>query len=230
VSEPVDPKANDLLAVIGENSWPHWRRVLEVVELQAEQTLAEPGGPFRHLYFPVGCTVSSQVVLGDGASIQTCLIGQEGVVGLELLFGVPVKLRHVVLSSGTALRALAAAVVPMAQRDGAFMSRAGRYGLDLMAQAAQAAACGRHHTPEQHLCSLLLALMDHLQTVNLVLTHDLLSRLMGVRRETITQAAQKLQARGLVRYRRGHMHVLDRSGIEHVACECYGSMKALWRR
>jgi CRP-like cAMP-binding protein len=105
-----------------------------------------------------------------------------------------------------------------------------RYIQALMTQISQTAACNRHHTVEQQLCRWLLLAVDRVPSRELVMTQELVASMLGVRREGITEAAGKLQADGLIRYRRGHISVFDRTGLEERACECYGVVKKEWER
>jgi CRP-like cAMP-binding protein len=100
-----------------------------------------------------------------------------------------------------------------------------RYTQALMTQMAQTAACNRHHSVEQQLCRWLLLTQDRMSSPELVITQELIAGMLGVRREGITEAAGNLQRAGYISYRRGHIAVLDRSGLETSACECYGVVK-----
>lgn len=100
-----------------------------------------------------------------------------------------------------------------------------RYTQALMTQMSQTAVCNRHHSVEQQLCRWLLLTLDRLPSNELIMTHELVASMLGVRREGITETAGKLQKAGLIRYRRGHITVLDRIGLEAKACECYGVVK-----
>jgi CRP-like cAMP-binding protein len=99
-----------------------------------------------------------------------------------------------------------------------------------MTQMAQTAACNRHHSVEQQLCRWLLLTLDRLPDRELVMTQELVASMLGVRRESVTDAAGHLQALGYIRYRRGHIGVLDRAGLESKACECYGVVKKELKR
>jgi CRP-like cAMP-binding protein len=110
-------------------------------------------------------------------------------------------------------------------RAGAMQSLLLRYTQALITQMFQTAACNRHHSVEQQLCRWLLLTLDRLPSRDLVMTQELVASMLGVRREGITEAAGKLQLAGIVRYRRGHLSVLERSGLESRACECYAVVK-----
>jgi CRP-like cAMP-binding protein len=101
-----------------------------------------------------------------------------------------------------------------------------RYTQALITQMAQTAVCNRHHSIEQQLCRWLLTTLDRVPSGQLVMTQELVASMLGVRREGITEAAGRLQQAGVIRYRRGHIAVLDRTGLEGRSCECYGVVKA----
>jgi CRP-like cAMP-binding protein len=100
-----------------------------------------------------------------------------------------------------------------------------RYTQALITQMSQTAACNRHHSVEQQLCRWLLQTLDRMPTSELTMTQELVASMLGVRREGITEAAGKLQQAGFIRYRRGHISVLERAGLETHACECYAVVK-----
>ncbi|MBK6596343.1 MAG: Crp/Fnr family transcriptional regulator [Burkholderiales bacterium] len=110
-------------------------------------------------------------------------------------------------------------------RAGSFQRLLLRYTQALMTQMAQSAVCNRHHSVEQQLCRWLLLTMDRVPLRELVMTQELVASMLGVRRESVTEAAGNLQNRGYIRYRRGHIAVLDRAGLETRVCECYGVVK-----
>jgi CRP-like cAMP-binding protein len=100
-----------------------------------------------------------------------------------------------------------------------------RYTQALMTQMAQSSVCYRHHSLEQRLCRWLLLTLDRCESSELVITHELVASILGVRREGITEAAGNLQRAGLISSRRGHISVLKREGLEESACECYAVVK-----
>ena len=105
-----------------------------------------------------------------------------------------------------------------------------RYTQALITQMAQTAVCNRHHSLDQQLCRWLLLSLDRLSSNRLAMTQELIANMLGVRREGVTEAAGHLQKAGLIRYRRGHITVLDRPGLEQRSCECYGVVKKEYDR
>ena len=136
----------------------------------------------------------------------------------------------VVHTSGHGFRLPRAVLVEQFEQAGALQQTLLRYTQTLITQISQTAACYRHHNVEQQLSGWLMAAQDRLPTGELVMTQELLASLLGVRRESITQAAGRLQELGHIRYRRGHITVLDAAGLRATACECYGVVKAEMRR
>src|SRR6185437_4638295 len=105
-----------------------------------------------------------------------------------------------------------------------------RYTQALITQMTQTAVCNRHHSVDQQLCRWLLLSLDRLPSDELVMTQELIANMLGVRREGVTEAAGKLQAEGLIAYRRGRINVLDRAGLEARVCECYAVVKKEYAR
>jgi CRP-like cAMP-binding protein len=170
-------------------------------------------------------------VTRDGACVQTASIGHEGMVGLALfLGGGSITGGAVVHTGGHGWRIAAHALVVVCAASAALRLALLQQARAQMAQMTQTAACYRHHSIEQQLAGWLLETAERLPDAELVMTQDLLSSLLGVRRESITQAAGRLQALQLIRYRRGHIAVLHAPGLRDLACECHGVVRAEMRR
>jgi CRP-like cAMP-binding protein len=153
-------------------------------------------------------------------------VGNEGVVGISLFMGGgSTPSSAVVQTAGHAYRLESRLLKQEFNRGGLMQKLLLRYTQALITQMAQTAACNRHHSVEQQLCRWLLLTLDRVSTRELVMTQELVARMLGVRREGITEAAGKLQHNGFIRYRRGHIAVLDRAGLETRACECYAMVR-----
>jgi CRP-like cAMP-binding protein len=190
------------------------------------QMLYEPGEQLRHAYFPTTCIVSLHYVTETGASAETAGVGNEGVVGISLFMGGDTTSSSaVVQTAGHAYRLERRLLKQEFDRAGLLQRLLLRYTQALMTQMSQTAACNRHHTVEQQLCRWLLLTLDRVSTRELVMTQELVASMLGVRREGVTEAAGKLQRAGFISYRRGHIAVLDRNGLQTRACECYGVVK-----
>ncbi len=199
---------------------------LELVQMPLGQMLYEPGEQLRHAYFPTTCIVSLHYVTDTGASAETAGVGNEGVVGISLFMGGDTTSSSaVVQTAGHAYRLERRLLKQEFDRAGLLQRLLLRYTQALMTQMSQTAACNRHHTVEQQLCRWLLLTLDRVSTRELVMTQELVASMLGVRREGVTEAAGKLQRAGFISYRRGHIAVLDRTGLQTKACECYGVVK-----
>lgn len=216
---------NRLLASLPALDRARVTKACDTVALVAGQVLGEPRGRMTHAYFPMGAVISLSVgSAGHGDNLEVALIGREGMVGLPLLLdGTVSEVLATVTNPGNAMRIGAAALraamadsVPLAQR-------LRRYLLVALAQMAQSAVCTRHHRLDQRLARWLLMANDRVQPGHLRATHESLATRLGVRRAGITRAATALQQGNLIAYRRGMMTLLDRKGLEAVACACYAA-------
>jgi CRP-like cAMP-binding protein len=199
--------------------------------LKLGDVLYESGVRLRYVYFPITCIVSLLYVMEDGASAEIAIVGNEGMLGISLFMGGDsTPSRAVVQSAGHAYRLRANLLKDEFARFGPTMHLLLRYTQALITQMAQTAVCNRHHTVDQQLCRWLLLSLDRLASNELAMTQELISNMLGVRREGVTEAAGKLQGAGLIRYRRGVITVLDRPGLEARVCECYQVVKAEFDR
>jgi CRP-like cAMP-binding protein len=159
------------------------------------------------------------------------VVGNEGIVGISLFMGgESTPSRAVVQSAGRGFRLRAQTIKDEFERAGPVMHLLLRYTQALITQMAQTAVCNRHHTLDQQLCRWLLLSLDRLQGSELVMTQELIANMLGVRREGVTEGALRLQKAGLIRYSRGHITIIDRSGLEKRTCECYAVVKKEYDR
>ncbi len=221
-----DASPNHLLAALPADVYARLLPALERVPLRLGDALCESGQPAYHAYFPIDAIVSLLYVTVDGASAEIAVVGNEGVVGFALFMGGETTTsRAVVQSAGHAYRVEANLLKAEFYRAGPMQRLLLRYTQALLTQMAQTAVCNRHHTVDQQLCRWLLLSLDRLPSNELVMTQDLIANMLGVRREGVTEAAGKLQQAGLINYRRGHITVVDRAGLEARVCECYAVVK-----
>jgi len=217
---------NQLLAALPAAAFDTLSKDLELVPMLLGDMLYDAGEPLQHAWFPTTSVVSLHYVTESGASAETSAVGHEGMVGIPLFMGGGATPGSAVITSGGhGLRLERRALMREFDRGGALRSALLRYTQALMTQLAQAAACYRHHSVEQQLSRWLLTAADRVPSGELVMTQELLAGLLGVRRESITQAAGRLQELGYIRYRRGHISVLDHGGLQTCACECYAVVK-----
>ena len=220
------PHQNHLLAALPTAVFAPFAAQLELVPMLLGEILYEPGQQLQHAYFPTTAIVSLHYVTQSGASCETSGVGNEGVVGISLFMGGgTTPSSAVVQTAGHAYRLQRRVVKEQFDRVENVRELLLRYTQALIVQVAQTAACNRHHSIDQQLCRLLLLTIDRVPADELRMTQELIASLLGVRREGISDAAAKLQGAGLIRYRRGHISVLDRTGLEARSCECYGVVK-----
>jgi CRP-like cAMP-binding protein len=226
MSSPHNPSQNHILAALPTAEFEPLAAHLELVPLALGEILYEPGGQLQHAYFPTTAIVSLHYVTESGASAETAGVGNEGLVGISLFMGGDTTPSSaVVQTSGHAYRLERRLLKQEFNRGGLLHRVLLRYTQALITQMNQTAACNRHHSVEQQLCRWLLLTLDRLPSNELVMTQDLVASMLGVRREGITEAAGNLQRAGLIRYRRGHISVLERPGLEAAVCECYAVVK-----
>jgi CRP-like cAMP-binding protein len=226
MSSTHNPSQNHLLAALPTAEFEALAGHLEWVPLRLGEILYEPGEKLQHAYFPTTAIVSLHYVTESGASAETAGVGNEGVVGVSLFMGgESTPSSAVVQTAGGAYRLEGQRLKNEFNRAGAMQRLLLRYTQALLTQMAQTAVCNRHHSLEQQLCRWLLLTLDRLPSNELVMTQELVANMLGVRREGVTEAAGKLQRAGLISYRRGHIAVLDRRGLETHACECYAVVK-----
>ena len=198
------------------------REQLQLLQSPQGSVLFEAGERPRHVYFPMGCIVSLLHAMEDGSAAEVAVIGHEGMVGTDLFLGDGHASSRAVVHSGGPLYQLRADLFRIElERNPRFAVALLRNVHALMGQMAQIAACNRHHTVIQQLCRWLLASLDRSTGNQIFVTQEMISNMLGVRREGVTEAACKLQKAGVISYSRGRITVLDRTRLQGLACECY---------
>ena len=193
--------------------------------------LYESGGKLQHVYFPTTAIVSLHYLLEDGGSSEIAGVGNEGVLGISLFMGGDsTSSRAIVQTGGHAYRIKSALFLEEFHRGGLVLRLLLRYTQALITQMSQTSVCNRHHSVEQQLCRWLLLTLDRVPSNELTITQELIANTLGVRREGITEAAGKLQKSEFISYRRGHITVINRSGLEQKVCECYSVVKKEFAR
>jgi len=204
---------------------------MELVPMKLGDMLYESGEVQNHVYFPIDSIFSVMSVTESGASAEIAMIGKEGMVGLPLISDSrTAPNRAVVQSAGFACRLKGAVLKAEFSRAGALQHLLLRYTQTLLTQMSQTAVCYRHHSVSQQLCRLVLMSLDRLPSSQLKMTQELISSMLGVRRETVTAAALKLQTSRAIEYSRGIIEVLDRPKLEKASCECYAVVTAEFER
>jgi CRP-like cAMP-binding protein len=225
------PDQNHLLAALPAEVFARISPHLELIAMPLGEVLCESGGQLHHVYFPTTAIVSLHYIMENGASAEMAGVGNEGVLGISLFMGGnTTPSRATVQTAGYGYRLQGHLLMEEFNRAGPMMRLMLRYTQALITQMSQTAVCNRHHSMEQQLCRWLLLTLDRLPAQELIMTQELIAGMLGVRREGITETAGDLQRAGLISYRRGHITVLDRSGLESRACECYNVVKKEFRR
>ena len=223
---------NRLLRALSANDYaellPHLRRVT----LSAGATLSEPREPPPHVYFPETTVLSLIVVMHDGSAVEAATVGNEGVAGLSAFLGAgAMSTRCLAQIAGDAQKITTAALLRVVVTNPGVGAALRRYTQAFINQLAQSVACNRLHTIDQRCARWLLMTHDRVGGGDSFdLTQQFLSYMLGVRREGVSVASHELQQRGIIRYRRGHLSVLDRPKLERAACECYAATRADYER
>ena len=226
VYDAPSPLENHLLGALPLDVQDRLFPRLEPISLALGKVLHESGDTLRHVYFPTDSIVSLLYVMENGASAEISVVGNDGLVGIALFMGgESTPSRAIVQSAGSAYRLVAQRLKDEFERNGELLHLLLRYTQSLITQMSQTAVCNRHHSVDQQLCRWLLLSLDRLPSNRLTMTQELISNMLGVRREGVTEAAGKLQKLGVIEYSRGRITVLDRPKLEKLTCECYAVVK-----
>ena len=221
-----DPLQNRLLAALPEADYERLAVHFELAAMPLGDVLYEPGGQLQHAYFPTSAIISLQYVCENGSSSEIAGVGNEGMLGIWLFMGGnTTSSSAVVQTAGHGYRMPTRQLLEEFNRGGPLLRLLLRYSQALITQMTQTGVCNRHHSVAQQLCRWLLLTLDRLPSNDLVMTQELIASMLGVRRESVTEAAGQLRERGVIGYRRGHISVLDRLGLEAHVCECYAAVK-----
>jgi CRP-like cAMP-binding protein len=225
-SRPLRPADNQLLAALPAADLQRWAQHLEQVDLSLGQVISEPGSELGFAYFPIDAIVSLLYVMDNGESAEIALVGKDGMLGVTLFMGGnSTTIRAVVQSAGKAYRLPAKELLAAVARDGATLRVLLLYTQTLLTQMTQTAACNRHHTLEQQFSRWLLLSFDRLCGDEMVMTQKLIAKMLGVKSEMVTDAANSLGATGAIGYQDGRISLLDRELLEKSSCECYQVVK-----
>ena len=226
-----DARCNYLLAALTDDDLKRIIPKLDLVSFKLGEVLYESGERLAHVYFPTTVIFSLLYIMENGATAEIGLVGNDGILGVSLfLGGETTSSRAIAQSAGSALRMKEKDLVNEFRKGERFQELLLRYTQALLTQISQTAVCNRLHSIDEQLCRWLLLSHDRLHSDHLVMTHDLISNMLGVRREGITLAAQKLAKRKLISNTRGTITVVDRQGLEAAACECYAIVNAEYNR
>lgn len=217
---------NRILAALPADACERIQPHLKTVPLALGEVIYEAHGTLSHVYFPTTAIVSLLYTMENGTSAEMGVVGCDGVVGIAVFMGGDTTPnRAVVQNAGDAFQLELRYFREEFRRVGELHRLLLLYTQALLTQMSQTAVCNRLHSVEQQLCRCLLLSHDRLESDELVMTQELIASMLGVRREGVSVAANRLQRAGLIRYKRGHITILDRPGLEAKVCECYQVVK-----
>jgi len=216
-------KSNRLLGALPVEEFEHLRPHLETITLEVKDFLYERDVPIEHVYFPIDCVTSVMAQMKDGRMVEVGTIGKEGMDGLPVFLGAQTApLTSFCQVPGDAARMAADALRSEVGPGDRLHELLRRFTEATLVFAAQSSACNRLHSVEQRCSRWILHTHDRVGKDEFHLTQEFLSQMLGVRRASVSEVASALQGEGLISYWRGNLRILDRSGLEAVACECHG--------
>ena len=222
---------NRLLAALPVAEYERLLPHLEPCVLARGDVLHDHERPIEEVYFPTGALISLVSVMADGSAVEAATVGREGMAGMAAFHGVGVAAEQAFAQvPGEALRLRAADLARVAEPGSALAALLSRYTVALFTMAAQGSGCNRVHAMDERCARWLLMVEDGVGRAEFELTQHFLAQMLGVRRATVTVAAGALQRAGLIRYTRGRITIVDRPGLERVACECYGVIRSTFAR
>jgi CRP-like cAMP-binding protein len=226
------PGRNRLLSALSPDLQHKLASGMEKVLVAPEQVLFEADTPITHVWFPLSGVISLAVTMKNDAMIEVATIGNEGFVGLPAAFGADRGLTKALGQvPGEAMKMRLEAFLRALQEHAEVRDLVQRYTVAMMNQITQSTACNQVHSVRERMCRWLLMTHDRVGGGDgFDLTQEFLSYMLGVRREGVSGASHELQALGIIRYRRGHVSVLDRPRLERAACECYRATRADYAR
>lgn len=222
---------NQLFHSIPQLEWENLLPYIELIKLPLGKIISEPDTKNTYVYFPVTAIVSILHELENGTSAEVAVVGNEGLVGISIFMGGgSTSSTAVVTSPGVGYRISSAILLNAFNQCVPIMHLFLRFTQALITQMTQVAVCNRHHRLEQQLCRFLLENFDRIVTNELNMTQELIAKMLGVRREGVTESALRIQKAGLIKYARGHITMVDRKGLESSCCECYKVVKSEYAR
>lgn len=217
---------NKLLAALSESEYQRLAPNLKEISLLSGQILYEAEEPIEYVYFPVSAMISNVYIMESGLTTEIALVGNEGMVGLPVLWGgnsTPSSVQTQV--AGTAIALDAGVFKSECSKHGELTKLLLLYTQAMFTQISINVACNSHHTIEQRLARWLLCVGDCVQQEDIPLTQEFIAYMLGVRRAGVSVAAGILQERGIISYVRGHITIRDRHALETTACDCYNKIK-----
>ena len=223
---------NRLLAVLSAETRGRLLRGGKSEPFQAYEVLYTAGRQITHVYFPLSGVISLVIKMTDAGEVEVATVGNEGLVGVSVILGVAsTPMQALGQIPGRVLKIPAQVILDEMQNARSSLSHLLRsYTEAMIVQFAQHAACNKTHSNEQRCARWLLATHDRVERDEFMLTHEFLAEMLGVRRATITTIAGRLHKAGVIQYRRGRIRIVDRHGLEGMACECYDVVRRVMNR
>ncbi len=222
---------NQILASLSEETYARLKPHLRLENMRLQKSLYRASEPITKAYFPVSALLSLISLLEDGTLTEIALVGNEGMMGLPIIWGGGCTPNHAIVQFPGDVWVLDAEVLTEEfNRHGELSRVLFLYMQAVFTQVAQNAMCNRQHTTEERLARWLLSVQDSVQKDELTLTHDFMAKMLGIRRSGITVSAGILQQAGMIRYTRGRLAILDRPRLEETACECYSLVQSEYHR
>ncbi len=228
---PTRASSSRFLAALPPLSRARLEAELEPVDLHSKTVIWEPGVPIRSIYFPHNCAMSIIVPLKGHVAVEAGTVGREGFLGVPVLLGSDsTTTQAIVQISGKASRLPVAVFRGLVAEDDGLRSLCLRYTQALLEQTSQSVACNGRHDLSERCARWMLMTHDRLDGDEFHLTHEFLATMLGVRRATVTVAAAILQRAGFIKYSRGRVKILDRTGLENASCECYAVVRDMYAK
>lgn len=217
---------NQLLNALLKTDYEHLAPQLKQVTLALGEIIYEAEEPIEYVYFPETAVISMLSTMEDGSTVEVGLVGSEGMLGVRVMLGARQTPHSATVQvAGTAMRMSADQLDKELHLGSPLQFMLLRYTQTLLNQIRQSSACNIHHSINQRLARWLLTMQDYAKSDELHLTHEIIGMMMGSRRASVTEAAGKLQDKGLISYARGYIKIVDRAGLEAQTCECYQVVK-----
>ncbi|ADW68195.1 transcriptional regulator, Crp/Fnr family [Granulicella tundricola MP5ACTX9] len=230
MNNPGRPR-NLILARMPEEQFAAIARSLVPCDMPSGMKLAEPNQPVKHIYFPVSGLISIDALTAKGESVEVGVVGREGFSGMSGLLGEPQMAHSVIIQgAGAGLRIRTQILRDEFLKGGVFADLVHQFLYLQFVQTSQSALCNRLHPVDARMARWMLTASDRIESSTLNLTQEFLAQMLGSRRSTVTVAAGELQRQGLIDYTRGRIKILDRAGMESVACECYQIVRSAYVR
>jgi len=231
-SAAVPARSNRLLELLPNGERLRLESSMQRMPIKPHDMLHSPGQPMEHVYFPLWGVVSLMTPLEDGSAVETAVVGNEGMVGVQAFLGGGSIGNAQAMGQipGEALRMNADHFRAEIEAGGKLRQILFSYSQALFTQISQGVACNGVHAIQERCARWLLEAHDRAGSDEFELTQEFLSDMLGVRRPSVTAAARTLQTAGVIRYRRGRITVVDRERLEEASCECYRVIKGEYRR